>query len=277
MCVLEEGRMKKYILVAIAAALASSGCSGMVAKNFKVFADPPDSTIRVVSGVELKERLYRSPATVTAEVPKDPALAAKAVLEVSKDNYQQKTMSLRDINDGDTLNIKLEKILRDIVRYKLSFRLVSPLVSKELRFHDKNLSVSFVVGEQGFEMHFENLSPHDVKILWDRAEYTDVSRQTQRLMHSGIRFPDRNNPIPDQYVLSLSSVQETVIPISNVYTLPKRKGYDIHPLFTLESDVAAGLKGKAVILFIPVEINRQIIPYNFKIEITDSVKESIKG
>ena len=269
--------MKKYILVAIIAALASSGCSSMVAKNFKVFADPPDSTIRVVSGVELKERLYRSPATITAEVPKDPALAAKAVLEVSKDNYQQKTMLLRDINDGDTLNIRLEKILRDIVRYKLSFRLVSPLVSKELRFHDKNLSVSFAVGEQGFEMHFENLSPYDVKILWDRAEYTDVNRQPQRLMHSGVRFPDRNNPIPDQYVLSRSSVQETVIPIGNVYMLPKRKGYDVHPLFPLESDVAAGLKGKAVILFIPVEINRQIIPYNFKIEITDSVKETVKG
>jgi hypothetical protein len=273
----EEGRMKKYILVAIVAALASSGCSSVVAKNFKVFVDPPDSTIRVVSGVELKEQLYRSPATITAGVPKDPALAAKAVLEVSKDNYQKKTLSLRDINEGDTLNIKLEKILRDIVRYKLSYRLVSPVVSQELRFKDKNLSVSFAVGEQGFEMHFENLSPHDVKILWDRAEYTDVSRQSQRLMHSGVRFPDRNNPIPDQFVLSRSSVQETVIPISNVYLLPQRKGYDIHPLFPLESGVAAGLKGKSVILFIPVEINRQIIPYNFKIEITDSVKETIKG
>ena len=59
--------------------------------------------------------------------------------------------------------------------------------------------------------------------------------------------------------------------------LPERKGYDMRPLFPLESDDAAGLKGKSVILFIPVEINRQIIPYNFKIEITDSVKEGVKG
>ena len=268
--------MKKYILVALVAALAVSGCSSVVAKNFKVFADPPDSTIRVVSGVELKERLYRSPATITAGVPKDPALSAKAVLEVSKDNYQQKTLSLRDIKEGDTLNIKLEKILRDVVRYTLSYRLVSPVVSKELRFHDKNISVSFTVVEQGFLMHFENLSRYDLKILWDRAEYTDLSRQAKRLMHSGIRFRDRNNPLPDQVVLSRSSVQETVIPVSNVYMLPQRKGYDIRPLFPLESDVAAGLKGKSVVLFIPVEINRQIIPYNFKIQITDSVKETVK-
>lgn len=269
--------MKKYVLIAIVAAVVASGCSSVVAKNFKVFADPPDSTIRVVSGVELKERLYHSPATITVWMPKDPALAAKAVLEVNKDNYQQKTISLRDIKEGDTLNIKLEKVLRDIVRYKLSYRLVSPVVSQELRFRDKNISVSFAVGEQGFEMQFENLSPYDVKILWDRAEYTDVNKQMQRLMHSGVRFPDRNNPIPDQFVLSRSAVQENVIPISNVYMLPQRKGYDIRPLFPLESDVAAGLKGKTIVLFIPVEINRQIIPYNFKIEITDSVKETIKG
>jgi hypothetical protein len=269
--------MKKYVLVAIVAAFVASGCSSVAAKNFKVFADPPDSTIRVVSGVKLKEQLYRSPATITAEVPQDPALAEKAVLEVNKDNYQQKSILLRDIKDGDTLNVKLERIPHDIVRYKLSYRLVSPVVSKELRFQDKQISVSFAVGEQGFEMHFENLSPYDVKILWDRAEYTDVSRKTQRLMHSGVRFPDRNNPIPDQFVLSRSAVQENVIPIKNVFLLPQRKGYDIRPLFTLESDVAAGLKGKTIILFIPVEIDRQIVPYNFKIEITDSVKETIKG
>ncbi len=268
--------MRKYVLLAVVAVLAASGCSSVVAKNFKVIAEPRDSTIRVVSGMELKERLYRSPAAITAGVPKDSALATKAVLEVSRDNYQRKTISLRDINDGDTLNIKLEK-LRDIVRYKLSYRLVSPAASPELQFRDKNISVSFAVNEQGFEMRFENLSPHGLKILWDRAEYTDAGRQTKRLMHSGIRFPDRNNPIPDQFVLSQSSVQETLIPISNVYMLPQRKGYDVHPLFALDSDVAAGLKGKSLILFIPVEINRQIIPYNFKIEITDAVKETIKG
>jgi hypothetical protein len=269
--------MKKYILVLLAAALAASGCSSVATRNFKVFADPPDSTIRVVSGDTLKERLYRSPATIAAEVPKDPALSAKAVLEVSRNDYQQKTISLRDINEGETLNIKLEKILHDIVRYKLSYRLVSPVVSPELRFKDKNISVSFTVGEQGFEMYFKNLSPHDLKILWESAEYTDAGNRTHRLMHSGIRFPERHNPIPDQSVLSQSLVQETVIPISNVYVLPQRKGYDIHPLFKLDSDAAAGLKGKTVILFIPVEINRQIIPYRFKIEIKNSVKEIIKG
>jgi len=269
--------MKKFILLAMAAVLAALGCSSVVAKNFKVFADPPDATIRVVSGIDLQELKYRSPAAIQAETPKDPALAAKAVLEVSKDNYQPKIIALRDIKEGETLNIKLERILKELVRYKLSFRLVSPVVSPELQFRDKNISVTFTVGEQGIQMHLENISTYDMKILWDRAEYTGVNRQPQRLMHSGVRFQDRNNPITDQFVLSRGSVQEAVFPISNVYMLPQRKGYDIRPLFPLVGDDAAGLKGKTVILFVPVEINRQIIPYNFKIEIMDAVKEVSKG
>jgi hypothetical protein len=72
-------------------------------------------------------------------------------------------------------------------------------------------------------------------------------------------------------------VEEAVIPIDNVYMSPQKKNYDIRPLFPLESDVAAGLKGKSIILFIPVEVDRQIVPYNFKIEITNSVKEVVKG
>ena len=213
----EEGRVKKYILVAIAAMLAASGCSGVVTKKFKIFTSPPDADIRVLSGVELKELKFRSPATITAELPQDPVLAAKANVEVSKENYQSKFLSLGDIKDGDVLNVKLEKIARDIVRYKLSYRLVSPVVSRELQARDGNVAVSFTVGEQSFQMRFENLTAYDIKILWERAEYTDENRQTHRLMHSGIRYSDRNNPIPDQLVLSRSSVQEEVIPISNVH------------------------------------------------------------
>ena len=72
-------------------------------------------------------------------------------------------------------------------------------------------------------MRFENLSPYDMKILWDRSEFTDANSQRHRLMHSGVRYQDRNNPIPDQVVQSRSVVQEAVIPISNVYFRSRKR------------------------------------------------------
>jgi hypothetical protein len=186
-------------------------------------------------------------------------------------------MIVRDIREGETLRIKLEKILRDIARYRLSYRLVSPVVSPELQFRDKIIAFSLSVGEQGFQVRIENLSAHDIKLLWDRAEYSDAGKQTHRIMHAGVRFPDRNNPIPDEIVISRSSFQSTLYPIDRVTYSQQKRAYDVKPLFLLESEAAAGLKGKYLLLFIPVEVNRQIIPYSFKIEITDSVKEIVKG
>ncbi len=263
----------KRCVVAVLMAVVVSGCSSVVTKTFKVYVDPPDSVITVVSGPNLRELKYNSPATVTIGVPADPVLASKAVLDVRRDNYKPLIMPLRDIKDGQTLNIKLEQM----ARYRLSYRLVSPAVSDTLQFRDSTVAVSFTVSDQSFQFRFENLTAQNVKILWERAEYTDVNRQAHRLMHSGIRFQDRNNPIPDQTVPPRAAVQEAVIPISKVYILQQKKTYDIRPLFVLDNDGAAGLKGKTINLLIPVEVNRAIIPYNFKIEITDSVKESSKG
>ncbi len=262
--------MKRFIVAALVAVLAS-GCSGIATKNFKVFVEPQDSVITVVSGAELRELKYRSPAAITAAVPTDAERSSKAVLTVSRENYKTQIVPLRDIKDGQTLNIKLEPT----IRYRLSYRLISPIVSDTLQFRDSTIAVSFMFGDQSFQLRFENLTARNVKILWERSEYTDANGQSHRLMHSGIHFQDRNNPIPDQTVQPRSSVQEAVIPISKVYFVQEKKIYGVRPLF--EMNTAAGLKGKAINLFIPVEVNRAIIPYNFKIEITDSVKEALKG
>jgi hypothetical protein len=268
--------MRRYALVALAAILAT-GCSSTVTKNFKVFADPPDAVIRVVSGTDLKEQKYRSPASVSAEMPNDPSLSSRAVLEVQKENYKSKVIALKDIRPGETLNVRLEKIIQNLVKYSLKFRMTDPAPSNELKYRNSVIGVAFTVGEQSFNMRFDNLTNRDVKILWERAAYSDVNNQTHRIMPSTVRFPDRNNPIPDQIVLAGSSVQEAVIPITNVFLSQQKKGYDIRPLFPLNSDVAAGLKGRTFNLFIPVEADRAIIPYNFSIVITDAVKEPVKN
>ena len=269
--------MKKYFMFALAV-LVVSGCSGVVEKRFKVFTDPGDAVIRVVSGIDLKEVKYRAPVTITAEAPTDPALAAKAVVEVSKETYKPKIIPLGDIRNDSLLNIKLEKDPGSVAAYRIACRLLSPAASPELSFRDKNIAVSLAVGAQSFQMRFENVTDAPVKIHWESAQYIDANGQPQRLMHSGIRFVDRNNPIPDQTVAARGVVEEAVIPVRNVFVSPQQKGgYDIRPLFALDSDAASRLKGKIITLFLPVEVNRQIIPYNFKIEITDCIKETVKG
>ncbi|HEY6011310.1 MAG TPA: hypothetical protein VIX18_07575, partial [Nitrospirota bacterium] len=148
--------MRRYVVAALAAILVS-GCAGVVEKKFKVFTDPGDAVIRVVSGTELKELKYRAPVTIIAAAPTDPALAARAIVEVSRENYKPKVIPLSEIRDGALLNIKLEKDT-STVAYRLACRLLSPVASQELSFRDKTIAVSLSIGEQSFQMRFENVS-----------------------------------------------------------------------------------------------------------------------
>ncbi len=259
--------MKKY-LVLVCALMLASGCASGMKKSFTVIADPPDAEIKVVSGSGLDVEKFRSPAKITVRIPKDSRLFVKNVMEISRDTYKPRIMQLRDIKEGEVLNIKLDKA----VVYRLKYRLISPVLSDEIKFRDQIISLSFAVGDQSFQMNLENLTVYPLKIMWDRADYTDVNNRAHRLMHSGIRYEDRNNSIPAQIVPAKGSIRQTVMPISSVVYSQEKKAYENFPLFPLESDMAAGLKGRVFYLLIPVEIDRQIIPYNFKIEITEAVK-----
>jgi len=266
--------MKRHLLLALAIIIAS-GCSGTIQKNFKVVVDPPDADIKVIAGEDLKEAKYRSPADVSAGLPADPALAAKARLEVSRESYKPRTFSLRNIKDGDTITVKLERIVQSLVHYRLKYRLLGPPVSDEIQFRDRMIAVQFTIDERRFQMKLDNLSQNPLKILWDQAEYRDVNNRSSRLMHPGIHFSDRNNPLPAQPLPAGGSLQEAVIPVSLVGFSQEKKTYESQPLFPLDSDAAQGLKGRMFYLFIPIEVDRQIIPYNFKIQITEVVKDAV--
>lgn len=260
--------MKRYFVV-VCVVFFLSGCASGVKKRFTVVTDPPDASIRVVSGSGLSEDTYESPAKIKVRLPKDSRLLAKNILEVSRDSYKPKKMQLRDIKDDETLTIKLDKV----VHYALKYRLLNPGRSDEIKFEDRIISISFSVADQAFQMNLTNLTPYPIRILWDRTEYTDVNNRQRRLMHSGVRYQDRSNPIPAQVVPPKGALQQSVMSVDSVFYNAEKKAYENKPLFPLDSDIAAELKGRVFYLFIPVEIERQIIPYNFKIEITDAVKQ----
>jgi hypothetical protein len=188
--------MKRYLLIGVSILIVLSGCASGVKKRFTVVTDPPDAVIRVVSGSGLSEDTYRSPAKISVRLPIDSILLAKNVLEVSRDAYKPKKMQLRDIRDNEAVNVKLDKI----VHYTLKYRLLNPVRSDEIKFEDKIISISFSVADQAFQMNLTNLTSYPLRILWDRSEYTDVNNRQRRLMHSGVRREDRNNPVPAQTV-----------------------------------------------------------------------------
>ncbi len=257
--------MKKRLPVVLGVLLALSPFASAAdkQKNFSLVVDPPDANIRVLSGSDLKEQQYRSPASIAAGVAKDPEIARKAVVEITHDRYKPAIIALRSIRDGETLKVKLEKIVRD----RLKFRFAGTRQSDQLLIKDDTLSMGLTVDERQLQLSLTNLSPQTIRVVWERAAFTDISRQSHRLMHAGIAFEDRMKPFPVQAVMSGTTLHEALIPAGYISRSWPSKVYEVRPLFKLKAGAAAELTGKAFEVVIPVEAGGEITPYTFKIEI----------
>lgn len=259
--------MKKLLIFASIIAIAT-GCS-TVRKQFTVMVDPPDAEITVFSGRGENERTYRSPADVVVNIPKDPVQAAKSRIEIKRATYQTKIIGL-DTVWKNTLKVKLDKA----VLYRPKYRMVRPALSDDLTYRDKIVAVKIIPREHDFDLKIENLTEKPLKILWDRAEYTDFMNGQHPLMHAGIKPQNRADIVPPQVIPPRGSVQAWVFPKKSVTYSQVIKDYATKLLLPVDSETALALKGRTLNVFLPIEMDRAIIPdYNFKFQIIDVIKE----
>jgi hypothetical protein len=260
--------MKKNLLVVgVLLTLSVAASAADKQKKFNLTVEPPDSTIKIISGSDLNEQQYRSPASITAAVPQDPGLAKKAVIEITRDRYKPAIIALRNIRDGETLKVRLEKE----VRTRLKFMMISPLQSDEIRIKDDRVSIGFKIDEKQMLMSLRNNTSRVIRVLWERALYTDMDKKTHRLMHPGIQYEDRNRSYPFQTVMPYQTIEQPVIPADSVSFDRNKNALERGPLFSIEK--AAGLKGKVFDVLIPVDIDTKVVTYAFKIKVVGTVKE----
>ncbi len=261
--------MKKILILACVLAI-TAGCAAGVKKRFSVIVEPPGADITVIPGGDRPEQKYRSPADITVFIPKAPSQAVKSRMEIKHEAYKPKIIGLSGIAEGETLKIKLDKM----VHYLLKIRLLGPVQSEDLHYRDKIVDIRIKPVERHFAVSIENRTRQPLKILWEQSQYQDFMNRQHRLIHSGIKLQDRNNIIAPQEVPAGGSVQRDIMPVDAVVYSQEKKGYETKPLFPLDSDSALSLKGKTFTLFLPVEMDRAIIPdYNFRFEIIDVVRE----
>jgi hypothetical protein len=260
--------MKTFLAVACFFVILT-GCS-TVKKQFTVIVDPPDSEIRVIPGGGAAERTYRSPAEFAVNIPKDPAEAAKSRMEIRRDTYGTRTINLDMVGEKKTIKIKLDKM----ILYRLKCRLIRPALSDDMVYRDGIVSVKIVPGERDFDLNIRNLTQKPLKILWDRAEYTDFQNRPHPLMHAGIKPQNRADIVPPQEIPPAGTVHASVFPKSSATYSQVLKDYAIKLLLPVYSDAAPSLKGRTFSVFLPLELDRAIIPdYFFKFEIVDVIKE----
>ncbi|MBB6131798.1 hypothetical protein [Mucilaginibacter lappiensis] len=84
-------------------------------------------------------------------------------------------------------------------------------------YTDKNIDFTIYRGVTEFYFDLKNNSGQTLKILWDDAAYINTDGTTNKVIHTGVKFIDRNNSQPATSIINGAKISDIVAPTNNVY------------------------------------------------------------
>ena len=127
-----------------------------------------------------------------------------------------------------------------------------------------------------------NKSGHTLKINWDDISYVDYKGQTGRVMHSGVKYNERNNSQPASTVPKGASLSDLLLPTDNVYFVSGQYGgwrekYLIPCVYNdaaTRDAQASSYVGKTMTIMMPIMIENVQNDYTFTFSIDKLLNNS---
>lgn len=142
-------------------------------------------------------------------------------------------------------------------------------------YEDDLINIVWLPLTTQFSFTLKNKTDHSIKIIWDEAVYVNENGSTGKVMHSGVKYTDRNNPQPPTVVVKMAKVDDIVLPTENVYYMSGQYGgWRTNPLFPNkainqeELDVLTQKYiNKTVSVLLPIQIEDTVNEYLFKFKV----------
>jgi len=149
---------------------------------------------------------------------------------------------------------------------------------EQYMYSDSLISIAWIVGDEQLSFILENKTQHSMRVLWDEVTFVDITGNSSRVMHEGVRYVDRNASQPPSVVPSNGRLIDIVVPTSNVYYVSGQYGGWrtaglIQPRNTSlgETEEALSNIGRRFSVLFPVELQGVTNEYTFNFEVKDVV------
>jgi hypothetical protein len=143
-------------------------------------------------------------------------------------------------------------------------------------FEDEMIKILWLPTSSKIAFLLENKTDYSIRIIWDEAAYVDENNHTHRIMHSGIRYIDRDSAKPPSVVVRKGKLDDVIIPSD--YVVSGTYGWreiDLFPTEKMDVDPQQFLKeskefiGKKFQILLPIQIEDVTNDYIFTFKIDD--------
>lgn len=137
-------------------------------------------------------------------------------------------------------------------------------------FEDEMINIAWLPSAVKMAFVIENKTDHSIRIIWDEAAYVDENGESHRVMHSGIRYIERDSPQSPSVVVRKGKLTDVLIPID--YIISGSSGWEEKPLFPNRQvggdpqqllDEAEKYIGKTIQILLPIQIENITNDYIF--------------
>ena len=152
------------------------------------------------------------------------------------------------------------------------------------RYEDDYINIVWYVGLKQFNFTLNNKSGHSLKINWDDISFVDTKGQVGRVMHSCVKYSERNNSQPATTVPKGASISDILLPTENVYFVSGqyggwRENYLLPCVYQTPEAFNAGassLVGKTMTIMMPIMIENVQNDYTFTFNIDKLLNTATK-
>ncbi|MFV0216797.1 hypothetical protein OBJ92_07110 [Empedobacter falsenii] len=116
-----------------------------------------------------------------------------------------------------------------------------------------------------FKINLKNVSDNTIKIVWDEAVIVDLSGNTSKVMHNGVKYSQRNESQVSTVVIKDSSIEDVIIPTSNVYYTDYKyidNEWSVNPMYPYFRNNTPENLGE-IKLMLPIQVKEVVNEYIF--------------
>lgn len=139
-------------------------------------------------------------------------------------------------------------------------------------YEDDLVAFTWYVSKSQLNFRLKNKTNHSIKIPWDDIVFIDPAGQSMRVIHSGIRYVDRNNAQSPSVVAKNSTINDILVPSDHIYYLDDGGsglgGWKVHDVFHNYERIGA----EASVVF-PIIIENVTNEYTFSFRVDNVYKQ----
>ena len=178
---------------------------------------------------------------------------------------------------------KHEAQKKTVTKSHYEFLMVAPVEDSILVFEDSNIASSFIIGSKEIDFSILNKTKSPLKLIWDDASLGIFGR-SNHVMHSGVKYVDRNNSTPSATILPDTRLDDLVVPSDNVYYSEGYFGqYFSSPgswqtsnlllPISKKSSLSQEMVGQLITLYLPIQdVSGKMLGYTFQFKVGGIVK-----